>query len=90
MIEEQHGLDLQAKIKKDNPIIILNNSFLMEYVIVNGNHRIIGAIKDKIVNICAYVIPESMCKYCGLNSDYEQLYNLIENLYKTIYGIVKC
>lgn len=49
--EKQAGLDLQAEIKKDNLVIILNHSHFMKHVIVNGNHRIISAINDNLVNV---------------------------------------
>lgn len=89
MIAKQQGRDMQIKIKEKNPIIILGENNIVKFNLVNGNHRIIQAIRDKKECVQGYLVPASICKDCGLTNDYKKLYVLVENLYKRLYGVLK-
>lgn len=89
MEAKKQGRDPMDKIKANNPIIVLEGGNIINPALINGNHRTTQAIRDKKENIEVYKVPATVCRNCGITKDYEELYSIMENLYKRVYGVSK-
>lgn len=89
MEAKKQGRDPMDKIKANNPIIVLEGGNIINPALINGNHRTTQAIRDKKENIEVYKVPSTVCRNCGITKNYEELYSIMENLYKRVYGVSK-
>lgn len=86
MQAKKEGRDCLESIKKENPIMLLNGGHIFDTYLINGNHRVIQAIRDNKKTVDVYVIPESLIECCGMTEDYEKLYSIMKNIPANIYG----
>lgn len=65
----------------DEPIILCYEPMFNDYVIVDGNHRVIGAALMRKTHINAYVLPDRMYIHPILNmiaEEYQAFLSLVE------------
>lgn len=86
MKDKKDGLDYLESIKAQNPIIVLKGGNIVDTFLINGNHRVIQAIRDNKKTIDGYLVTESVVKCCGITEDYQKLYSLMRNMPVKIYG----
>jgi hypothetical protein len=82
--------DLLVDVKAKNPIIVMNRGkAVLDCTIINGNHRIIDAIKKNKKNINGYFVDPKACSDFAITDDYVVLYKMIEKLHDSVKGIEK-
>lgn len=86
MKAKKEGIDYLESIKAQNPIIVLNGGNIVDTFLINGNHRVIQAIRDNKKTIDGYLVTESVVEYCGITKDYQKLYSLMRGIPVKIYG----
>ena len=80
--------DILFEEKKNNPIIIMQESKATEFTIINGNHRIMHYSKLGCRTIKGYyVTPIDCCKF-ALTEDYEMLYKMLLFLIEKVNGSI--
>lgn len=90
IIAKQQGRDLLDKIKKDNPVIVLFSGGVIRYpYLINGTHRTIQAIREKRNTIEAYAVYGNVCQTCGMSIGFQHLYEMMNFIYRKIYGVNK-
>lgn len=66
--------------KRTNPVIILKSDFFDKPYIINGNHRIRIAKRDKVRKLLAYIISADDVMECLTSDGYREEYHILIEL----------
>lgn len=86
---KKQGRDMLENIKAPNPLILMVDSEIARPYLINGNHRVIQAIRDGKKTVNVYIVTPEFCSQFGMTEDYERLYSGMLVLYKKVHGVVK-
>lgn len=80
-------MDILYEERKDNPIILLDRSEVNNYVLLNGNHRVMNLYLNHMQEeVQGYVIDIRECIHFALTEDYVKLLDALLMLRKQVKG----